>query len=71
MLSLSGGNLKNKEGGNFMAQEITVDDLLKKIGYLTVQLDAANAKIELLASEIEKERSTEDKKEINKNSKSE
>ena len=54
-----------------MAQEITVDDLLKKIGYLTVQLDAANAKIELLASEIEKERSTEDKKEINKNSKSE
>jgi hypothetical protein len=54
-----------------MAQEITVDDLLKKIGYLTVHLDAATAKIELLAAEIEKARSTEDKKEINKNPKSE
>jgi uncharacterized small protein (DUF1192 family) len=37
-----------------MSQEITAEDLLRKIGALVVQLDVANARIEMLAKEIEK-----------------
>ncbi len=37
-----------------MNQEITLEDLLKKIGALVVQLDVANSRIEMLAKELEK-----------------
>ena len=37
-----------------MNQEITLEDLLKKIGSLVVQLDVANSRIEMLAKELEK-----------------
>ena len=37
-----------------MNQEVTLDDLLKKIGALVVQLDVANSRIEMLAKELEK-----------------
>lgn len=39
-----------------MNQEITLEDLLKKIGALVVQLDVANSRIEMLAKELEKSR---------------
>ena len=37
-----------------MSQEITAEDLLKKIGSLVVQLDIANSRVEMLAREVEK-----------------
>ncbi len=54
-----------------MAQEITVEDLFRKIGYLVIQLDAANARIELLAKEIEENRSNKAKRENIKTSENE
>ena len=37
-----------------MSQEITAEDLLKKIGSLVIQLDIANSRAEMLAREVEK-----------------
>lgn len=39
-----------------MSQEVTIEDLLKKIGALVIQLDIANSRIEMLAKEIENTR---------------
>lgn len=42
--------------------QVTVDDLLRKIGALTVQLELAQARINQLLEQVEKPAESEDKK---------
>jgi hypothetical protein len=43
-------------------RQITIDDLLRKIGAMTVQLDIAEGNVKLLQEEIEKLRSLSEQK---------
>lgn len=43
-------------------RQITIDDLLRKIGAMTIQLDIAQGTIESLKSELEKIRSLNEQK---------
>lgn len=45
-----------------MSQEISANDLLRKIGAMAVQLDIANAQIEILKQELEALRSLSEQK---------
>ena len=44
------------------SRQITIDDLLRKIGAMTVQLDIAEGNVKLLQEEIEKLRSLSEPK---------
>jgi hypothetical protein len=43
-------------------RQITIDDLLRKIGAMTIQLEIAQATIESLKNELEKTRSLNEQK---------